>query len=218
VLENLFLSTYLAGFPEAASVMLARLAQVPTYKRWAQEHRTALAQDPSLPGDERIQQLRAFVSTSDFIISSRTTIEDILVHLLEQNPKNRMAFEYLMAHYLLIGNLEAFIANLPRLDDFNYDGIPRHYEEAAAFYLSQVAQQPELDGIIINEHTRRALDRFRQRANALQGHPGAAWDALAPEFGNTYWFYCMFGVTTYSEPSRGPRVATTSRSISEAHE
>lgn len=41
----------------------------------------------------------------------------------------RMTFEYLMAHYLLNGELDKFIENLHYLDDFGYERISRHCQE-----------------------------------------------------------------------------------------
>ena len=46
------------------------------------------------------------------IPSASWILETMLERLLERNPRNRMAFEYLMAHYLLTRQIDKMVANL----------------------------------------------------------------------------------------------------------
>ena len=64
----------------------------------------------------------------------------MLLALVEQNENNRMAFEYLMAHYLLNVQPEKLAAQVGRLADFDYGDIPLLYAEAVALHAHDLAQ------------------------------------------------------------------------------
>ena len=68
----------------------------------------------------------------DFV--AKLELESLLLRLLKRNRHNRMAFEYLMAHYLLTDKLEKLVANLYRFGDFDYPQLPRHCQEALIIY------------------------------------------------------------------------------------
>ena len=67
---------------------------------WAEACLARLEQDPELSDDEEIGRLRSVMLRQDAIETTRDD-EHMLRALLEQNKNNRMAFEYLMAYYLL---------------------------------------------------------------------------------------------------------------------
>ena len=108
-----------------------------------------------------------------------------------------MAFEYLMAWYLLTGQLDKFIENLDRLDDFDYSEIPRHYEEAILIYEVLTDSKVDLKGRqICNKTYQRARD-FSSISNKFRGrNEVTAMRATAPYFGDTYFFYYNFGRLT----------------------
>jgi hypothetical protein len=105
-----------------------------------------------------------------------------------------MAFEYLMAHYLLNWELDKFIENLPRLDDFGYKEIPRHYQEAIVLYTSQTGKYIDLGGRQIDQET---IDQYNEliRIGKLLDDKDAARKVLAPVFGRTYFYYYVFGIS-----------------------
>jgi len=103
-----------------------------------------------------------------------------------------MAFEYLMAQYMLTGRLEKIASNIGRLNDFDYKGIPRHYEEAILLYTSITGKEVNLHGRRISGETLERLDKFRGIFGRLRHNVRAADNALRAEFGNSYFFYYVF--------------------------
>jgi hypothetical protein len=104
-----------------------------------------------------------------------------------------MVFEYLMAHYLLTCRLGRLVQNICRLNDFGYEGIPRHYEEALLVYLGQSGKsQTEFCGRGISEKTLRRFEEFRFVIRKHRGDGKAAESELRKRFAGTYWIYSMF--------------------------
>jgi hypothetical protein len=60
---------------------------------------------------------------------------DLLISVLQANPHNKMAFEYLMAYYLLEADYEPAKACFDKYySNFNYTDIPVHYAEFLILY------------------------------------------------------------------------------------
>ena len=135
------------------------------------------------------------------------SLERMLQGLLEQEPHNRMAFEYLMAHYLLTRQLDKLVANLHRLDDFDYPRIPRHFEEGLVIYLATTGSEDfDLGQREIRPETWRRFGQFMRIQQQAAGNVSAAFAALYPEFGDSYFFCFVFGHNSpalqQSRPSR----------------
>ena len=118
--------------------------------------------------------------------------EELLLDLLEKNRQNRMAFEYLMAWYLLNGELDRFAQNLERLDDFSYSEIPRLYEEAILYMLNR--------GKVVKLHDRQISKESRQRFvdflniyNRHDRNKNTALKELKKKYGDSYLFYSLYG-------------------------
>lgn len=57
-----------------------------------------------------------------------------LEFLLHANPRNRMAYEYLMACTLLKKDVGRFVHYYPLGADLGYSSVPKGYQEALLFY------------------------------------------------------------------------------------
>ena len=112
--------------------------------------------------------------------------------LLEQNGQNRMAFEYLMASYLLNGQLDNFVRNLYRLQNFNYSRIPRHYEQAILIYISTVKKRVNLHGFQISSETLQQFEGFNQIMSRYEWNIQPAFNELAKNYSDSYWFYYIY--------------------------
>jgi hypothetical protein len=174
--------------PKAARIFLNVLGQVPFQRKWARKCLRDLEADPRLPDNPELGQVRSRMVSSDLPHSALPT-ESVLRQLLQANRRNQMAFEYLMAHYLLTFEVNQFVEELGRLDDFQYSRIPRHYEEALLLYQKVNGREADLRGRQIRPETR---ERFRQFIEAmgrkiLESPEGR--QACARDFGDTYWYY-----------------------------
>jgi hypothetical protein len=154
-----------------------------------------------LSTQEDLALIRSRAATTD-LPDYHLPTDALLRHLLLSNPRNRMAFEYLMTHYLLNLQLDQIVQELWRLDLLGYAEIPRHYEEALLLYQKLHAGTPlDLKGRQIRPETVQRFQRLDSLMASNQGRTAGIEPILASEFGDSFWFFYMFGET--------PRRATT---------
>jgi hypothetical protein len=130
---------------------------------------------------------------SDFVSTTSTEPDRDLKLLLETNSRNRMAFEYLMAYYLLDGKVGKFITNIKRLIELNYNKIPRSYEEALILYIAESGKkQVELPGYSLSYETINRFNDFRKIYERYNSNKLVARTALTEKYAGTYWYYVMY--------------------------
>jgi hypothetical protein len=194
ILKRLIYINAIRGRPEAARRFLAVLERSLLHGRWARRCRRQLDADPTLSGVPGVASRRERMVVRDSI-SDVENLESMLQGLLERNPRNRMAFEYLMAHYLLTRQLDKLASNLHRFDDFGAPRLPRHCEEAMVLYLVKTgSREVGLGQRAIGSPPWR---RYGEFVRALQqfspDDASEAFTALHGDFGDTYFFFCVFG-------------------------
>lgn len=205
-LQKLALINILKGQIDAARTFLYALSKDFLYKNWAERYLDRLETDPLLAADDHIQHMRSVMLVEDNLRQAVTATDDLYLILLEKNKLNRMAFEYLMAWYLLNGRLEDFIRNLNRLDDFGYTDVPHHYAEAVLLYTGITGRIVDLHGRKINVQTVSRFADFMQRAQSYKYHLQNAFkdapndsgdfDSLSDsynlrDFQDTYYYYYL---------------------------
>jgi len=176
--------------PRAARPFLQVLAKDPIWGRRARELLKRFDSDPYLSDDPEIKRVRAVMPTED--TAGVLDAEELLLQLLARNPRNRMAFEYLMGHYLLEGRLDDFVANLSRLDDLDYEQIPRSYQEGLMVYIHHAGRAPDLGGRSISGQTARGFEGFLGVMRRHAGDRVAAWREALRNYRRTYFFYYWF--------------------------
>ena len=193
ILKRLALVNMVKGDIESAKIYLGVLGKTLFDADWANNYLERLQADPNMVTDDEIQHLRSVMLEKDYGFSS-FDIEDIISQLLEENRQNRMAFEYMMAWYMLSGQLDKFVQNLDRLDDFDYNQIPRIYEEAMLVHVYRTKEALDLRGRRFNQETK---DRFRNFSQTYEiryrRNKQAAFEELAKDYGDSYFFYCVYG-------------------------
>jgi len=192
LLQRLALISLAKGETEAARVLLGALSRDLIMGDRARRYLGSLEAGPALSADERIQEVRSRMTVKDTI--GFGPIEQMLLDLLERNPRNRMAFEYLMAYCLLTRDLNGFVANIGRLEDFSYPHMPRHYEEALALHAFAGGTTPELGNRTVRWETLSRLGEFNAILKRFGNDTAGAREAAAPEFGDSYFFYFKFGI------------------------
>jgi len=92
--------------------------------------------------------------------------------------------------------LQKFIRNLDRLDDFDYNGIPRLYEEAMLVYMLQSKKRIDLPGRQISQES---IQRFIDFNEVLFGRYGGdketALNELGRDYGDSFFFYAVYGLS-----------------------
>jgi len=179
---------------DTARVYLEALNRTLFYCDWAKVYLQRLETDPNMSTDKEIQRLRSLMPEKDKG-SVSFSMEEQLIALLERNPKNRMAFEYLMAFYMFRLDLDKFVQNIGRLDDFDYPQIPRHYEEAILTYIYLTKKTPDLKGRRISEKSQQRFSSYLQLATRYGGNQQAAFSPLAKNYSDTYYFYYVYSVS-----------------------
>jgi len=194
LLKNLAMVNMVKSNYNSARVYLSALSKTLFHTDWANKYLEKLKTDSTLERDEEVQRLRSMmlVQNGGF---TKYKADRISLDLLEANSQNHMAFEYLMAYYLLERRpgLEPFVQNLYRLKDFDYPKIPRLYEEAILVYMYETRKTVDLQGFQIGSESIRRHNNF---ARAIQSHGGnlkAARNTLTKDYGDSYMFYYLYG-------------------------
>jgi hypothetical protein len=174
--------------PRAARVFLNVLGQIPFQRGWAKTWLRQLEGNPGLTGNPELDAIRPLMPTND-LAHQALPAEGLLVQLLRCNPTNQMAFEYLMAEYLMNGEVNKLADRLGQLDSFKYAGIPRHYEEAVLLYQKTSRTPVELHGRSIRPETIERFRRFTDAMNQRALDTDEGRQTMARDFGDTFWYY-----------------------------
>jgi len=192
ILQRLALVSLLKGQKAMAQKCLLRLSKTLFFRKWARQYQPYLENDTLISQDKRFQDLRSRMIDSDFIVHTAQAHLD-LKSILARNGRNKMAFEYLMAYYLMQGELGKFMTNITRLPELGYSQIPRLYAEAIILYVSQTGcHKIELPGYLLSADT---INRYKQFYEILSRHVGnklAALSELEKKHRETYWFYLVY--------------------------
>ena len=177
---------------DSARIYLGALSKTLFHADWANYYLARLKTDPDLSEDQEIQRLRSLCLQKD-VGYTIVPVEKMLLQLLEENRQNRMAFEYLMSWYLLTGRLEKFVQNLDRVDDFAFSQFPRLYEEAMLVYVNIARKPVNLRGRRLSAESRQRFDGFNQVLNKYGKNKQAAFNTLAKDYWDSYFFYYVYG-------------------------
>ena len=188
ILQRLATIDLAKGKSDAARIYLERLRQTLFFSTWAQDYLGRLEADPTLAGDPEIQQLRAQSLRKDSTVFFYAR-EPMLTALVEQGSSNRMAFEYLMAWYMMTKQLDRFVQNLARLAEFGYAEVPLLYQEAAVIYTYGTKKPVPLQGLA---EAQRRIEHFSSVFNRYGRNKDAALGELARDYAGSYFFYYIY--------------------------
>ena len=198
ILKRLAFMNLVKGDIDSARVYLGVLRKTLFDADWANIYLERLQADSNLTADDEIQHLRSVMMQNDYAFTV-VDIEKVLLQLLEENRQNRMAFEYMMAWYLLSKQLDKFVRNLGRLDDFNYSKIPPLYEEAILIHLYRIREPINLYGRQLTSESQQRFDVFSQIFEKYGRDRKAAFKELAKQYGDSYLFYYVYGFSGLKE-------------------
>jgi hypothetical protein len=192
ILKRLSLINMVKANYDSARIYLGKLSKALFHADWANDYLSLLQRDPNLATDEEIQHLRSACMKSDdpAIFFSK---EKVLSALLEQNGRNKMAFEYLMAWYMLTIQLDKAAQMVERLKDFGYKELPGLYEEALLMYVYGTKKAVNLGGYQVTHQARQRIEHFSYVFNRNKKNKKAAYPELAGDYGNSYLFYRIYG-------------------------
>jgi len=181
--------------PQAAAVFLNRLQAYPEQSAWVARIRAGLATNSPILADVTLSRIRTNLVTRDRISAGLTT-DRLLKQALEANPDNRLAFQLLMAHQLMGGQLLNLRQTLSSSPQTRVGPLPRHYAEAVLLHrqlypgISVASLLPRVpDGVTAS------FQRFQELMSRAAGSLGQVQPQAWRDFGNTYWYYHYFGQT-----------------------
>lgn len=186
-LKRLVLTNLVNGQYKVATKYLDLLDETIYYKGWAKKYRAYVADPAKIDQDSELAQKRHFLVKNDFI-----SLNLGLNELLREHPDNRMAFEYLMATFLLSKDIKSFADNIYRLKDLGYKEIPVNYEEALLFCMAYFKKDLVPEGFRMRNSTIQRKDQYISNIAQAGGDRNSAARNLYPQFGNTAWFYLHF--------------------------
>ena len=193
-LEKLAWISIAKGNPSTAQVYLRALKKDIIYRRRAESLLRGLDRGFTKDQAAYIEAIRSRMREDAAAISGNEPIDQTLAALLEHNPANKMAFEYLMACYLLTGRVDRIAENVERLDDLGYQSVPTLYQEAILIYYGARKQSVDLTRFRISRETLQRYRTFVQIRGAMQPqNRQAALNRLIRDFGTSYFFYYSFG-------------------------
>ena len=161
------------------------------YRKWAGEYERVAGDTAGISAIPSLAYKKEIMPHDNFFIFLETPHENLPL-LVESNPKNLKAFEYLTAWLLLNKDVETVVRNIPKMKELGYTRLPRHIEEAVMIYLNTKGALPDPGGFTISYATMERFNRYVSAYSSLRQRNALDSRTLEPEFGNTYWFYYHF--------------------------
>ncbi|MDR0541009.1 MAG: DUF6057 family protein [Dysgonamonadaceae bacterium] len=175
------------GEYSTAEKYLRLLAKTALHRRWADDNRQFIAGDTIFEFSGK----RAFLSRRDTLFSSNDW-RPPLVNLLQSNPQNRTAADYLLCYHLLRKDLKQFKADY---DDYYYPTFgaasPELYQEALLICLDEFGEREyaaELQKYRIHSEVLNKSHEFLSLHETAQRNERK----IRSKFDTTYWFYYFY--------------------------
>jgi hypothetical protein len=192
VLEQLAKIKLVKGQVKTAKVFLKALSKDLIYGRRGREMLRRLEDDPELANDKTIQYMRSVANEKDSV-SFRLEADGFFRQLLDKNKTNKMAFEYMMAFYLLTGQTGKIVENISYFKEMGYEKLPQHYEEAIVIYIMGTGGKDiDLHGWKLKPETITRCGEFSNTYALNKNNIQNARNALVSNFGKSYFFYYIF--------------------------
>lgn len=165
------------------------------HRNWA-DHYAAYVGRPALSEtDSLFVEKRACIPQKQFFMQIDSPQADLL-ELLKANPHNKMAFDYLMAYYLLSNDMDAIVEKLHQFPEFGYETLPKHIEEALLihrFLHRDLWQKREfLRTVPISPATFERFDRYNKLVFKHGNNPETLTKMMPDYLKQTYWFYLTY--------------------------
>ncbi|MCF7707373.1 MAG: DUF6057 family protein [Verrucomicrobia bacterium] len=159
---------------------------------WTSEYSTLISNNKSINDFPELERIHALRIKTDYVGNYEN--EAILDQCLDANSGNKMAFEYLILHYLIKRDLGSIYNHLFMFDTLEYDGLPAHVAEAMLL-LQKMRDGVSLEQYNISKTTESRFTEFHNKFMSYRGDLEKAAAGLASKFGDTYFYFYMFGST-----------------------
>jgi hypothetical protein len=192
ILELLIISNIIGNNYKSAELYINSFRKYLFFRRKAGKYKKYINNEDIPDISVLVKEKRNIMPVKDFYVDRTLPYLD-LISLLEDNKHNKMAFEYLMAYFLLNNDLASFVKYLNYSKYFDYLTIPGIYEEALTIYAFELQKiGKKLPNLRISKNT---IDRFTGYVTTLEKYKGnreAARKELKSKYGDTYWYYIHY--------------------------
>ena len=189
VLKHLVMTYIAIGINEAALKYLHVLSGSRLYEEWCNDVHEMIENNTACD-DLAIQSFIVNNPETDFFAQTKNPTQKLRT-FYSSNLNNNMAFEFLVASYLLQHKVGNVMNQLPGFRRFGYEKLPRVVEEAMLIYLARTrADNPPLAGYSISQSTIEEFQDFSRLVASTEDR--AERKNKAAKYRNTYWYYVFF--------------------------
>lgn len=161
------------------------------YRKDAIRYENLLNNKDLISKDNELGKVAQIIPQKDFIIYMDSP-EDNLPMLLESNPDNRVAFEYMISWLLLEKDVETALSNLHLMKSMGYTSLPRSVEEAVMIYYNSQHKLPDMNGYSVSSETQNRFNLYINKYLQARNNPSTFQSQMKTQFGNTFWYYYHF--------------------------
>lgn len=191
ILKRIVMAHIICGRYVVAKKFLDLLNKSIPHKKWVRYYNNYLFNEDIVKSDSLIQSKRKLLPKFDFFIAIGQRIDEDLTELLKENENNKIAFEYLMAYYLLEFRLEDLVKYLDKFKKLGYEKYPKHIEEALLLFKFMFPSKDIKFDYSIDEETLQQFERFNGILASFENKEKAK-ETLKKRFYNTYWYYVLY--------------------------
>jgi hypothetical protein len=169
-----------------AEKFLHSLGKNMLYHAWVEKYSeylkdtSLIAKDPELSGKRKCEPPEEF-SSSNYRYK--------LAKLLDTNPANKIAFDYLLSSVLLDGDLATFIQLIKEYKPLMNKPISKACDEAMVLYYYMANKTPGPDDFSFSKERKEQFIAFIKAMKPFGNDWQSARNSLAKDFGTTYWYY-----------------------------
>ena len=188
VLKRLAETNLINGQYKVAEKYMKLLQKTIFYRKWAENAETYLYNEEKINNDPEWGQKRKFMVRNDYFFHVKN-MEASLNRMVKEHPDNKIAFEYLMAFYMINKDLRNFVNLVPALEKINYQTLPVSYQEAMLYIIGLNEKDPFTNSPgYISQSTKLKMKAY---ADIYTAYPDAR-ERLKKNYSGTYWYYLHF--------------------------
>jgi hypothetical protein len=186
VLKTLVMTYTAIGNNAAALKFLRVLSGSGLYREWCDQVRGMI--ETNTAGDNwEIRNFRSNNPEVDFFAQTSNPTTKLNAFYMN-NPENQMAFEFLIASYLLQHKVGNVAVQLPTFRKFGYGRLPRAVEEAMLIYLTRSPEKKlPLADYRVNQRTWEEFQDFSRLMSSTKDRDERI--IKVSKYRNTYWYY-----------------------------
>jgi|WetSurMetagenome_2_1015567.scaffolds.fasta_scaffold00009_76 hypothetical protein len=176
------------GQYEVSRKYLKLLGKTVFYRKWAEDAEKYLYNEEKINNHPVWGEKRRLLLRQDYFFKVQN-MEVILRMMINENPGNNLAYQYLMAFYLLNKDLRNFMNNLSLMNTLKYTRIPVSYEEGILYVIGLTTKNPMANSEFkISNETKMRMQSY---AEIYTSRPDAK-KILGTRFGETFWYYLHY--------------------------